>query len=110
MKKNFLVVITFIDGTNNKIYISSPILKEIAIAILALGIKVPCIGNTNREMLASTYTVMRINAYNIAVGAGLDSRTPYERPDYEFGYFHYHSSRRVIVNGEEHNPHSFYHK
>ena len=48
--------------------------------------------------------------YNIAVVAGLNERTPYECPDYEYDFYHYHSSVIVVFNGKEHSPHSFFFK
>ena len=105
--------LVFADTTNGKMYISNAIKKEIAIAILCFPIVVKCIGNSSVEMMASTYTVMRDDAYDIAYSAGINPRTPYGNPDYEHGFYHYHSIATAMVktkNGsyETRSPHSFF--
>ena len=105
--------LVFADTTNKKIYISKDIKKEIAIAILSFPIVVNCIGNSNVQMMASTFTIMKDDAYNIACEAGLNPRTPYEMPEFEYGFYHYHSIATALVKTksgmfENRNPHSFF--
>jgi hypothetical protein len=105
--------LVFADTTNNKIYISKDIRKEIAIAILSFPIVVNCIGNSNVQMMASTFTIMKDDAYNITCEAGLNPRTPYEMPEFEYGFYHYHSIATAMVKTksgklEYRNPHSFF--
>lgn len=110
-RNNYYLV--FADTTNKKIYISKDIKKEIAIAILSFPIVVNCIGNSNVQMMASTFTIMKDDAYNIACEAGLNPRTPYEMPKFEYGFYHYHSIATALVKTksgmfENRNPHSFF--
>lgn len=105
--------LVFADTTNKKIYVSKDIKKEIAIAILSFPIVVNCIGNSNVQMMASTFTIMKDDAYNIACEAGLNPRTPYEMPEFEYGFYHYHSIATALVKTtsgtlEKRNPHSFF--
>jgi len=94
--------------SSKKIYISCfPIEDFEAASILSGGVIVKD-ENTGKEMLASTYTRIRDDAYRVAVAAGLNPRTPYEKPEYEHGGYHYHSSIEVLVNNELHSPHSFF--
>lgn len=93
---------------SSKIYISTvEISQSAAIAVLKSGI-VQVDKNTGKEMLASTFTRGRNDAFTIASIAGLNPRTPYEKPDFEKGAYHYHSSVEVFVNNELRSPHSFY--
>lgn len=110
-RNNYYLV--FADTTNNKIYISKDIRKEIAIAILSFPIVVNCIGNSNVQMMASTFTIMKDDAYNITCEAGLNPRTPYGMPEFEYGFYHYHSIATAMVKTksgkfEYRNPHSFF--
>ena len=64
-------------------------------------------------MMASTFTIMKDDAYNIACEAGLNPRTPYEMPEFEYGFYHYHSIATALVKTksgmfENRNPHSFF--
>ena len=94
----------FVSG--GKIYISIlSITDEEAVAILMNCYMVPL---NNTEALASTFTRMRNDAYRVAVAAGLNERTPYEKPEYEYGAYHYHSSATIVRNGKKHSPHSFF--
>ena len=94
--------------SSKKIYISClPIEDFEAVSILSGGIKVKD-ENTGEEMLASTYTRFMDDAYRVTVAAGLNPRTPYLKPDYEHGGYHYHSSIEVLVNDNLHSPHSFF--
>ncbi len=107
--------LAFADTTNNTIYLSSEIKKEVAIAILAMPVVVNCISNDKVQMIASTYTLLRDDAFSIAVSAGLNPMTPYDAPHYENGFYHYHSAASSLVklkngNLEKRYPHSFYSK
>jgi hypothetical protein len=105
--------LVFADTTNKKIYISKNIKKEIAIAILSFPIVVNCIGDSNVQMMASTFTIMKDDAYDITCEAGLNPRTPYEMPEFEYGFYHYHSIATSLVKAksgtfENRSPHSFF--
>ena len=107
----------FADPTNGKMYLTViPIGEIVAIAILATPIVVPCIGDTSRTMIASTYTFTEIQALKIASVVGLHERTPAWSPEIhgKRGYFwHYHTVASAITLGKGgvryvSNPHSFY--
>lgn len=109
--------VAFADPTNGKMYLSiSNISEAAAVAILNTPIVVPCIGDTNRSMIASTYTFMEANALKIASIVGLNVRTPAGSPEKHgsIGYFwHYHtiSSASTLGKGgveQISNPHSFF--
>lgn len=93
---------------SKKIYVSVlPIKDYEAKEILKSGTIVTD-ENSGSQMLASTYTRCKDDAYRIAVAAGLNSRTPYSKPEFEHGAYHYHSSIEKEINGEIHSPHSFF--
>ncbi len=93
---------------STKIYMSiNPISDSAAVAILKTGIVVKD-QNTGKEMLASTFTRLGVDAYNVATLAGINPRTPFGHPEYEHGAYHYHSNVLVKVNGKNHSPHSFF--
>ncbi len=107
----------FADPTNGKMYLTViPIEEAAAVAILNTPIVVPCIGDTSRTMIASTYTFNEGNALKVASVAGLNPRTPAGCPEKHgsIGYFrHYHTSAMAITIGkngikQESNPHSFF--
>ena len=107
----------FADPTNGKMYLTVlPIDEVAAVAILNTPIIVPCIGDTSRTMIASTYTFSQIQALKIASVVGLNVRTPAWSPEVhgKLGYFwHYHTISSAITLGKGgieqiSNPHSFF--
>lgn len=68
---------------------------------------------TSTEETIPVYDEEKDDAYNIACEAGLNPRTPYEMPEFEYGFYHYHSIATALVkikSGmlENRNPHSFF--
>lgn len=106
----------FADPTNGFMYMTVvPISIETAVAILNIPIIVPCIGDTKRTMIGSTYTFYDFNALKIASIVGLSPRTPAGFAEYHgSGYFrHYHTISTGFTTGkggelQEANPHSFF--
>lgn len=107
----------FADPTNGKMYLTViPIEEAAAVAILNTPIVVPCIGDTSRTMIASTYTFYEVNALRVASVVGLNARTPAWAPEVHGsgGYFwHYHTISSAITLGKGgveqiSNPHSFF--
>lgn len=107
----------FADPTNGKMYLTViPIEEAAAVAILNTPIVVPCIGDTSRTMIASTYTFYEVNALRVASVVGLNARTPAWAPEVHGsgGYFwHYHTISSAITLGkggveQTSNPHSFF--
>ena len=96
----------FVNGKT--IYMSLvPLSESNAIAILMNGVVVKD-SNNGKDMLASTFTQFRSDAFRIASAAGLNPRTPYVAPEYEYGAYHYHSAVEKEVNGLMRSPHSFF--
>ena len=107
----------FADPTNGIMYLTVvPIEEAAAVAILNTPIAVPCIGDTSRTMIASTYTFTEGNALKVASVVGLNARTPAWAPEVHGsnGYFwHYHTISSTITLGKGgveqiSNPHSFF--
>ena len=84
-----------------------PLTESNAIAVLMTGIVVNDTNN-GKAMLGSTFTQLRADAYRVAAAAGINPRTPYEKPEYEYGAYHYHSVVEKEVNGLMRSPHSFF--
>ena len=108
---NSLYYLAFADPTNGYMYFSVvPITQAQAIAILNSAVYVPCIGNPNKQMIASTYTFYQASALAVAQVVGLNSRTPANFPENHGngkpGYFwHYHT---IPAAPHDHSPHSFF--
>lgn len=100
----------FADPTNGKMYISIlPIDYNIALTIMSCPILVPCIGNSNKEMVASIFSVNQIFAYEVTVNAGIYNIVPENHGVSKGYYWHYHSIYEVPTKqGTMARPHAFF--
>ena len=100
--------LAFADPTNGKMYISIlDIDYNTALMIMMTPILVPCIGNSNKDMIASVLTVNQFLAFELASAAGIAKPTPENHgADY---YWHYHSIYEVRTRqGNYARPHVFF--
>lgn len=100
----------FADPTNGKMYISIlQIDYDTALTIMCVPTLVPCIGNSNKDMIASIFTISEIMAYEIAVQAGIYSIVPKNHGQNKGYYWHYHSIYEVATRqGMLARPHAFF--
>lgn len=101
----------FADPTNGQMYISvSPITHDIALTFMQFPTLVPCIGDTNKDMIASVFTVSNLMALSIAQEAGIASMTPENHGVSKGYYWHYHSRYEIITRqgGLPARPHAFF--
>ena len=100
----------FADPTNGKMYFSvNEIDYNTALAIMMYPVLVPCIGNSNKDMVASVFCIYQAMAYNLAVAAGIANTLP-ENHGIGIGYYwHYHSVHTAWTRqGHYARPHAFY--
>lgn len=100
----------FADPTNGKMYISIlQIDYNTALTIMSVPILVPCIGNDNKDMIASIFTVSEIMAYEVTAQAGIYSVVPENHGQNKGFYWHYHSIYEIVTRqGTFARPHAFF--
>lgn len=100
----------FADPTNGKMYISIlQIDYDTALTIMCVPTLVPCIGNSNKDMIASIFTTSEIMAYEVAEQAGIYSIVPENHGQNKGYYWHYHSIYEVATRqGMLARPHAFF--
>ncbi|MCH5159702.1 MAG: hypothetical protein J1F66_02500 [Clostridiales bacterium] len=103
------------DPTNDTFYMSiSQIDEAIAIAVMMVATPVDCIGKIDYQMILSVYTQNHSDTEPIMSAVGYSPLTPYGRPDWEKGLYHYHSLASAFIyapsckNGAKRSPHMFF--
>jgi len=98
----------FADPTNGKMYISIfKIEFVIAQGIMYSPTLVPCIGNSNKDMIVSVFSLSQSAAYSLTCSVGIAKNTPeVHGTGY---YYHYHSVyEKLTRQGDLARPHAFF--